>query len=506
MLNQCKILFEKWNNNNLRYCHWKGNDHLAEALEGVTDLDVLLDKNDKELGCSILLDIDFIQCQSQYGYRYPNVDDWVGFDRNTGKLIHLHLHFALMSGHQGLKEYELPWGKEALDTRVKDENTNVFIINPNLELVSLYTRLVLKANKSDIHNAKKGDYVINNHFIKEIDYIKRKVNWHETEEIVKRYYKNDSERFVEYAKLDGLNSSQFLDLFSIVSARMKPYSRYKGIKLSLLRDYYNLAIWLRGIAKRRFKMPLISHKIPKGGCDLSVAFLGQDGSGKSTITLEIEKWLTWKLEARRFYLGSGEHYNSFLKRFISGSVQIKHKIKSPKSSVNNKKSESNGKRKKNIISFFSSMLDSLYLLMVARRAYKTMIKAEQYSLKGGIPLFDRYPQMQFEGISDGPKISYMNSKNGLDFKINKWLSQKELHYFKEIQRFQPKLVFKLLLSPEESIRRKPFENLESVRRKHEITKELSFPQSVVYSVDATQDYQSEIIFIKNKIWDAILQK
>lgn len=62
-----------------------------------------------------------------------------------------------------------------------------------------------------------------------------------------------------------------------------------------------------------------------------------------------------------------------------------------------------------------------------------------------------------------------------------------------------------MLTSEESIRHKPFENLEVVARKHEITKQLQFPNSVVYVVDATQNYQQEVVFIKSKIWETLLQ-
>ena len=126
-------------------------------------------------------------------------------------------------------------------------------------------------------------------------------------------------------------------------------------------------------------------------------------------------------------------------------------------------------------------------------------------IKGGIPLYDRFPQVQFEGIYDGPKINHYCQQKGISNGIVKWMARREQRYLEKIQSFQPTLVFKLMLSPEESIRRKPFENLETVTRKHEITQQLQFPNSAVYIVDATQDYQQEIIFIKNKIWEAIIQ-
>ena len=85
------------------------------------------------------------------------------------------------------------------------------------------------------------------------------------------------------------------------------------------------------------------------------------------------------------------------------------------------------------------------------------------------------------------------------------MSKKENLYFEKINKNHPTLVFKLLLPPEESIRRKPFEDIQDVTRKHQIVRNLAFPNSTVYEIDATQDYQQELIEIKNKIWLELLK-
>lgn len=131
-------------------------------------------------------------------------------------------------------------------------------------------------------------------------------------------------------------------------------------------------------------------------------------------------------------------------------------------------------------------------------------RADRYMEKGGIPLYDRFPQTQFEGIYDGPKINHYCQQRGISFGIVRWMAKREQHYIEKIQDYQPRLVFKLMLSPEESIRRKPSENLEVVTRKHNITSQLKFPHSLVHTVDATMNYQEEIIYIKNQIWNELI--
>ena len=67
----------------------------------------------------------------------------------------------------------------------------------------------------------------------------------------------------------------------------------------------------------------------------------------------------------------------------------------------------------------------------------------------------------------------------------------------------PNIVFKLLLPPEESIKRKPQESLEAVTKKHEIVKSLEFEGSDVYEIDATMPFEEEMIMLKNIIWQHI---
>ena len=144
-------------------------------------------------------------------------------------------------------------------------------------------------------------------------------------------------------------------------------------------------------------------------------------------------------------------------------------------------------------------------LDVARRTYKVVVHSEKYRCRGGIPLFDRFPQTQFEGIYDGPKIANQYRNTGLDYILVKLMARREQRFIEKTQQYQPKLVFKLMLSPEESIRRKPHENLAVVKQKHEITKQLQFPNSIIHMIDAEQDYQQELLMIKREIWNTIMR-
>ena len=379
-----------------------------------------------------------------------------------------------------------------------DKETEVYITDPNLEIIILFSRIALKAKKKHNIRLSKGDN-------KEIIYLKERVQKEVVLQLCKQLIGSDGEALYALIMESHLSCEGWYEVYQIAHRWLKPYRKYSPIHVFLRHKYYYFLYIFHLIANRKFDCCYINRKTFPNN-PLSICLLGQDGSGKSTVTIELCKWLNWKVEAHRFYLGSGEHYMSLTKWL--GSKMSKMKRNNSNQPSKNKevcKQNKEIKRSNNLKSFISSLLVSWNYLGIARRAYKEVRRADKYMKKGGIPLYDRFPQIQFEGIYDGPKINHYCQQKGINFGIVKRMARKERQYLEKIQSFQPCLVFKLMLSPEESIRRKPFENIEAVTRKHKITQQLQFPNSVVYTVDATQDYQQEVILIKNLIWKAIVQ-
>jgi len=499
MLEICKQLFYQWNTNNVKYCHWKSNEHLMEGLDGKTDLDIYVSPSDKSLAESLLTKCQYIKCLTQKGSRYPNVDEWMGFDCSTGKLVHVHQHYQIITGTKFCKEYVFPIDELIISSRVLDTETCVYITNPNLEIIILYSRIALKAKKKKSIHIGKSDR-------QEIDYLKWRIKEETVKTLCKQLIGDNGGDLFDLIMKGEITPKEWFRVYQIALNWLYPYRKYSKLHVFLRHHYYNFRSLYINIANKKYNRYFINQKtLPERS--VAICFLGQDGSGKSTITIELCKWLNWKIAAHRFYLGSGDHYNGLLKRIITKGARLKHKSTQAKPSIDSNQSSSSSpkKRKKNLKNFFPFILLSMNRLVVARRAYKEVLRSEKYRKKGGIPLFDRFPQNQFEGIYDGPKIAESYRETGLDYSIVKLMAKIEQKYITKIQKYQPQLVFKLMLSPEESIRRKPFEDLAAVTRKHEITKQLMFPDSIVHIVDATQDYGQELIFIKKEIWNTLFQ-
>ena len=480
MLEICKNIFAEWNCKDIKYCHWKSNEHLVAGLNGLTDLDVLLSKEHQEEGCAILAQMNCLKCKSQYGSRYPDVEDWIGMDGETGKLIHIHLHFNLVTGHKGMKEYSLPWTYDVLKTRMQEENTRVYISDPNWELITLYTRICLKASDKQVSQAKQNTFCLSEDYQKEISYLKKRIDWNVIKQALFQYFSVDADNILSLMMEEKMDSHSFLTLREMVERAMKPYNRYGRSATIVRKHYYRIILRLMSYLKRK-DYNLILRKTPSGKKGMAIAFLGQDGSGKSAVTADLEKWLRWKMEAKRFYLGSGEHYMPWEKRML---IKL------------------SGKR-----SFFIRKIKTCLQLMkyirISKNVLKTILRARRYADNGGIALFDRYPQTIVYGINDGPKIRELYAQkvhNTFLRDIILLFAKIEEKNLKKAAMLSPDMVIKLLLPPEESIRRKPQENIEVVKRKHQIIKMLMFDGSETYTIDATKEYDKELLEIKSIIW------
>ncbi len=479
-------LFQLWNDSNVVYCHWKSNEHLLEGLIGKTDLDVLVSPNCIDEARSILCKLEYKCMKSQYGSNYSGVEDWIGYDKATGGMIHIHLHLRMATGHRGLKEYSLPWAEIVLSERILSDRHEVYICPPDYELIILYTRIGLKANLRKSIKAYIGKYHISRDEKREIEYLQKRVNCARVHEIISGQYGKDTDKLFEIIKSAYLNSCDFLRLKRIASSHMKKYRIESGIKLVFDRLKYGVLVPVRNVIKMKLGILLVTKKTLGEDSGVSIAFMGQDGAGKSTVTNEIKNWLSWKLDVRKVYLGSGDHYFSWRKKLI---CLLKRSSLGPA----------------NVLRGLLSVQDSKAL---SKKVYRSIKKAEKYKNKGGIVLYDRYPQIQFFGINDGPKIRE-KCKKYLSIPIigqyMKHCADIEESYLKKASEIAPDLVFKLILRPEVSIQRKPQEQLENVRRKHEIIKAVEFSESEVTTIDAEMGYDLELIEIKSKIWQMIMR-
>ena len=95
-LNICIVFFNRLSDEDVSYCHWKSNANIDKSLAGKTDFDLLVSETERKKFENILNELNFKQVLSPPEKQFPGVEDYLGFDEETGGLCHLHIHYKLL--------------------------------------------------------------------------------------------------------------------------------------------------------------------------------------------------------------------------------------------------------------------------------------------------------------------------------------------------------------------------------------------------------------------------
>lgn len=474
MLKICEKIFAKLMTEKIDYCHWKSNEHLDEGLNGQTDLDILVAEVHAKKFSEVLIRCECLKVHPQFGSRYPGVDEWIGYDRETGRLIHLHVHFRIITGTKHIKEYILPWHNQALKTKVLDETRSVYIVEPNLELIILYTRIVLKLWKP---MEKSERFKLPVEYRKEVLWLKQRIDTGKLSKWIGIIWKQEQKSVLPIFLREELTKDDFVKLHKFVIDKVAVVKRGRIFDNAATAALRRKAVCIKGVFKDKYDIVPYTTLKTLYGRGRAFVFIGCDGSGKSTITKEICKWLGWKMDCQNFYFGMGERYK---KPFIYKLLQSKWMP--------------------DIVREAASML--FYYHISVRCKYMREL-VDIYINKGGIAICDRYPQTQFKGIYDGPKIQALGLCDQTAF--GKFLIEKEEQNIQEAASKKVDAVFKLVVPAEIALKRSPGHDAREVKRKALITEILQFIDCDVYEIDATKPLKEELLEIKGLIWNKLLE-
>ena len=264
-------LFDRLHAQQIRYCHWKSTEHLRASLDAALDLDVLVHRADARRLTRLLTDVDFKRF-GDGGHGYPGVEDYLGFDPDTGRLSHLHLHYQLTLGEQFLKGYRLPWEDLVLDTRTMDAEHGVYVIDPNLEALLLVTRAALKLRARDYLLAAAGYRYIRGGALRELRWLARRVNRDRLAALARPLVGDEAAALLSEIVADVAPSIRQLRAFRrIVRPSLGGYRMYGAIAARRRRWARELGwVWvavrnrLRGMSKRS------TRTAPQGGVAVTV--------------------------------------------------------------------------------------------------------------------------------------------------------------------------------------------------------------------------------------------
>src|SRR5437867_4209472 len=129
----------------IEYCHWKSNAFLGETLAGEGDLDLFVRRENGDRFDGLLGTLRFKPMTTPRWRTVPSVLHYLGLDRDTGILVHLHVYLRLVTGGSMAKPCWLPLDALLLESRhrldgvwvpARDAELLLFVLRKMLEYSS----------------------------------------------------------------------------------------------------------------------------------------------------------------------------------------------------------------------------------------------------------------------------------------------------------------------------------------------------------------------------------
>lgn len=489
MLKSIDTFLKELDEKNIKYCHWKSNEHIEESLNGETDLDILFDYSQKDIIEKVFNDCNLKRFRATPLMQYNGIEDFIGFDKDSAKIWHVHTHYKMTLGEKHLKGYTItPWSEIIINNRIRS-SYGIYTSLPEDELVLLFCRIALKLRYRDY--IKK----VGNDDIKEINYLLKLIN---KEKLYTSACTFTDEKIADLIiELSNKNISkkiQFITLQKKLRKKLRIYTKYNKFTSYITRTKREI-YWLIGGVKRRLGINNFEANrrvSPSGGC--VVALLGCDGAGKSTTLKYIKKEFSKKIDVVNIYFGSGDGKSSLIRKPMK-LIAKKVGGKGIGATIEKEYKENKKISFKSRVYSVAKIIWAISLAFEKKKKLKQMIKARNNGL---LVITDRYPQSIHPGCSDGPLLTkYANSK-GLLKKLSNW----EFKIYNLSNMNPPDLTIKLMVPSDVAISRKPEMTIEEIETKKEIIQKLNISKKSVI-IDTDCDFIQSAGEVMNEIWKII---
>jgi thymidylate kinase len=487
-------LFRALNEKEISYCHWKSNWHLDEALRGLTDLDLLVERGDSLRFRELLCQHGFKLAVSSPLKQYPAMEDYLGYDSESGLLVHLHVHYQLILGEQSVKNCRLPLEQSFLGSN--HAYAGVPIPSPELETIVLTIRALLKYRArqflKSMLSSRRGR--IPAHVLGEFEYLLNQT----TVESISGVLESQADWLPREVVLESLSAIRAKPQSGYALYQMRrrlrrelaPYQRYTRRQA--------LARYLRAERASRRRFPFERRTPQKkamaeGG--MTIAVIGADGAGKSTVVRELAKWLSWRLTVYTYYMGSKQP-SKITEMARLGSRIFGYAHRRSRALIGDRNAISR------LFCGLEDLFQSLHRVGIARDRYRRCVAGQKHASQGALVVYDRYPLAAVriaDRFMDGPQIASMH-QNRMGPRIAA-LSRLEEDIYQGIR--PPDHLFVLQVSPAVSSQRKPDHKPEILQVKSQALNEMEQDGLRLTEVDADQPLDRVLLEIKTRLWDLL---
>lgn len=277
----------------IRYCHWKSNMRLADALSGDDDIDVLVDRRDACAFHALLAETGFKLAVSRARIGHPGVFHAFALDPDSARLIHLHAYSQVVTGDSLVKAYRLPIEHELLeDTRLMH---GVRVPQAEAELVLFAVRNALK------HTSLAEIAMVSRHYagvVAELDWLRGQCDVDRAAKLCASWFPAIDERLF-HALLAAIGTERAvarrIRLGFRVAHALKGLRRFGRAAAFLDRARRIAALGLSRFTGRR------DLALATGGA--VIALVGPKAVGKTTLGTALQTRLGEHLDVRRIHAG-----------------------------------------------------------------------------------------------------------------------------------------------------------------------------------------------------------
>src|SRR5690625_2278665 len=483
-------LFKEWDNSKIKYCHWKSIDHLEASYLALTDLDVLIDKKDANSAIHLALKNGFVEVKSSHFRGYPGVRDFISYDSEVDNWVHLHFHTQLSAGDRWVKAYHFPFERFILKDRVWNKTYQTWTIAPIYELLILVFRMNAKFSKNWLKDKK---------ILEEIKFIQlsHQTNTILLDEEITNYIRESGIKLLNnlITKEDPqrLNINEFRKAFKINEFRRM--SRGRFFFLSKLRYSYRIYSEIR---RRILKIYSSGRRTFPGGGYI-IAFIGIDGSGKTSGIERIKHFFSKQINVQCNFLGSGKSGAGFIRKTIMNIVGFKA------SSKGHKEARDTGKlREINKANLKKPPLHYSVWIWLCTRDREKQIKRIQRGLGNGNLVFvDRWLQDNRLDSMDAPRFANFIDFNG----FTGYVARREAELYRKVKLIPLHQVIKINIDSQTSVKRKPEElRLEEAHMAIDKLDKVEWQtHTKIVNIDGTEQLKQVTINLKKAVFKLLNQ-
>ncbi len=470
----------------ISYCHWKSNWKLDRWLAGEGDLDILVSDGDGERFTFAAIGLGFVQAYNPGHDESPEIVHFYGWDKESEKFVHLHVYRRLLVGHDLTNNYHLPIEHILLSSA--SGNGLMPVPQAELELIVFVVRKVLGSwNVETVIRKASGRSSDAAKVAAELDFLEANTDRARVHELLTRVFPEVHvslfERCLECLRLDSVASkrTQARRDLEIALAEHARRGRHTDRAVKVWR------LGTRLFAERILRRSRSKHSINGG---VLIAFVGGDGSGKTTAVKAVKKWIGEVFEVKAFHFGKPRR---------SATTMVLVIALRTRTLVNNLLRKQFSLKPELPEMSRPGYLRMLRWVCAAHDRHRVYVKARRFTRLGGIAICDRFvlPQIQ---LMDGPNIAHAMVGEKTNW-LHKTLANAESKPYEKIK--QPDLLLVLRVNPEIAVQRKTDEREQHVRPRSQEIWETDWTGTSARVVDAGQSPAEVLNELRAQVWRRI---